>query len=72
MDLVGLAKQNKLNSLEKPGQVYLTFEPFSEENGLLTPTSKMKRNDAKKFFATQIDALYKLPQMREPKKWYGI
>lgn len=36
-------------------------EPFSVENDLLTPTFKLKRPQAKKFFAAQIDTMYADP-----------
>jgi len=31
---------------------------FSTENDLLTPTFKLKRNDAKKYFVKEIKAMY--------------
>lgn len=39
-----LAFSNKFNGLEKVKKVYLHPEPFSEENDLMTPSSKLKRN----------------------------
>jgi long-chain acyl-CoA synthetase len=33
-------------------------EPWTVENGLLTPTLKVKRNDVLKRFAPDIDAVY--------------
>jgi long-chain acyl-CoA synthetase len=38
--------------------VYLTLEPWSVENGLLTPTLKLKRPEVKKRFADEITRLY--------------
>ncbi|HEV7929194.1 MAG TPA: AMP-dependent synthetase/ligase [Nitrosospira sp.] len=38
--------------------VYLTLEPWSVENGLLTPTLKLKRPEVKKRFADEISNLY--------------
>jgi long-chain acyl-CoA synthetase len=38
--------------------VHLHHEPFSVENELLTPTSKLRRADAQRVFRAQIDALY--------------
>ena len=49
-DLKALATKNKLNSLEKPKQLILLTEPFSIENGILTPTMKIKRNIATEKF----------------------
>jgi long-chain acyl-CoA synthetase len=44
------AKENALNSLEKIKDVYLTPEPFTVDNDIITPTFKIKRNIAKKVF----------------------
>ena len=49
-DFTRLANENKLNGLEKPKQITLLEEPFSAENGLFTPTMKLKRNIAKDHF----------------------
>jgi len=43
-DLERLGKEKKLSSLEKPKDIYITIEPFSIENNILTPTFKLKRN----------------------------
>jgi len=53
-----LANHNKFNSLEKPKQFFLTMDPFSVENDMLTPTMKLKRNIAAKKFVDEIKALY--------------
>ena len=55
-----IAKAKKFNSLEKPKEIYLTNEPFSVENDILTPTFKMKRNIGKKVYQTQIDKMYEV------------
>lgn len=54
----------KLAGFEKVKRVYLTVEPFNDSNGLLTPTLKVKRSDATKYYRKQIDAMYaeKMPQ----------
>ena len=39
--------------------VYLTCEPWTIENGLLTPTLKIKRNVLEKHFAREISELYR-------------
>ena len=57
-DLTELGTQKKLNSLEKPKSLFLTLDPFTVENDLLTTTSKLKRNIAKKYFEQQIKAMY--------------
>ena len=48
------AKEYHLTSLEKIKKVHLSFAPFSVENDLITPTFKIKRNIAKKFFDKEI------------------
>jgi long-chain acyl-CoA synthetase len=52
------AKEYALNSLEKVKTIYLTPEPFTVENDIITPTFKIKRNIAKKVFADQISQMY--------------
>ena len=52
------SRLRKLNSLEKPREIYITQEAFSVDNDLLTPTFKLKRNVGKKVFQAQIDAMY--------------
>lgn len=42
----------------------LMLEPFSIDNGTMTPTMKIKRNVAKEFLKAEIDALYALPVMK--------
>ncbi|SOD41690.1 AMP-dependent synthetase/ligase [Nitrosovibrio sp. Nv4] len=42
--------------------VYLTLEPWTVENGLLTPTLKLKRSEMEKRFADKIDELYRKPE----------
>jgi len=57
-DLSSLASKNKLSSLAKPRQALMMLEPFSIESGILTPTMKLKRNEAKKIFEREITELY--------------
>jgi long-chain acyl-CoA synthetase len=38
--------------------VFLTPEPFAVDNGLLTPSFKLKRPQAKQAFQQEIDAMY--------------
>ena len=52
------AKSNDLKGFECVKAVHLDMSPFSVENGLLTPTFKLKRHEAKKYYKTQIDAMY--------------
>ena len=44
--------------MEKPKKIFLTKEPFTVENDMLTPTFKMKRNVAKKVYQAEIDEMY--------------
>jgi len=52
------AKEYALNSLERIKAIYLTPEPFTVDNDIITPTFKIKRNIAKKVFAEQIAKMY--------------
>jgi long-chain acyl-CoA synthetase len=38
--------------------IYLHPDPFSVQNGLLTPTLKMKRPQVRSYFAPQIEDMY--------------
>jgi len=53
-----LAEETKLNSLEKPKQITLHQEAWTVENGILTPTMKVKRNVVKKMWEADINAMY--------------
>ena len=52
------ADDAKLKGFERPKGIKLLAEPFSVENGLLTPTFKLKRPQLKLRFASDIDAMY--------------
>ncbi|PKU68467.1 long chain acyl-CoA synthetase 6, peroxisomal-like [Dendrobium catenatum] len=56
MDEVG--KQAQLRGFEFAKAVTLVLDPFTMENGLLTPTFKIKRPQAKAYFATAIANMY--------------
>lgn len=47
-----------LNSLEIPKRVTIHNEEFTVESGLLTPTFKLKRMDAKAYFLKEIKEMY--------------
>ena len=51
-------KPSNPNPIPSPKQVSLEAELWSVENNLLTPTFKLKRNEAKKKYLSQIDAMY--------------
>ena len=57
-DMMRIAVENKLNSLEKPKEIFLTLDPFTIENDILTPTFKLKRNIARKVYQKEIDDMY--------------
>lgn len=52
-------KSEKLSGLEVPKGIFCTDEEFTVENDLLTPTFKLKRNEAKKKYYAQIKKMYK-------------
>ncbi|GAA51602.1 long-chain acyl-CoA synthetase, partial [Clonorchis sinensis] len=57
-DLNKLGAENGLKGFEQVRDLHLSPEPFSIENGLLTPTMKIARPQIRKHFAAQIQALY--------------
>lgn len=56
MDAVG--REAQLRGFEFAKAVTLVPEPFVQETGLLTPTLKIKRPQAKEYFATAISNMY--------------
>ncbi|PSS10138.1 Long chain acyl-CoA synthetase 6, peroxisomal like [Actinidia chinensis var. chinensis] len=56
MDAVG--REAQLRGFEFAKAVTLVLEPFTLENGLLTPTFKIKRPQAKAYFAKAISDMY--------------
>jgi long-chain acyl-CoA synthetase len=59
-DLHDIAKTEKLKPHEYIAAVHLETEAFSLENGLLTPSMKMKRITIKEKYQTQIDNMYEV------------
>ncbi|XP_042426486.1 long chain acyl-CoA synthetase 6, peroxisomal-like [Zingiber officinale] len=57
-DMDDVGKQAQLRGFEFVKAVTLVVEPFSLENGLLTPTFKIKRPQAKAYFAKAIADMY--------------
>mmetsp|Transcript_7135 Transcript_7135/g.19363 ORF Transcript_7135/g.19363 Transcript_7135/m.19363 type:complete len:150 (-) Transcript_7135:911-1360(-) len=51
-------KDNKLYGFEIPKAIHVSAEPFSVENGLLTPTFKLKRQQARDMFSKEIEKMY--------------
>ena len=56
MDKFG--REKNLMGFELPKKIYLVKEAFSIENQIMTPTMKLRRHFAKKFFEEQINKLY--------------
>jgi long-chain acyl-CoA synthetase len=49
-----------LAGFENVKAVYLETEPFSPENGLMSPTFKFKRHEGKIKYQDKIDAMYSI------------
>jgi long-chain acyl-CoA synthetase len=56
--LGAFGKANDLKGFENVKNIRLESNAFSPENGLLTPTFKLKRNEAKIYYQQQIDEMY--------------
>ncbi|ORZ33858.1 long-chain-fatty-acid-CoA ligase [Catenaria anguillulae PL171] len=57
-ELTVIGKEKKLRGFEFVKAVYLEPEQFTIENNLLTPSFKLKRQDAMNKYRKQLDALY--------------
>jgi long-chain acyl-CoA synthetase len=67
-DMKSIAKSSGLMSYEQVKSIYLFSEPFSLENGLATPTMKVKRNEVRNYFKKQINEMYEeLAQIKKAK-----
>ncbi|CAH8681035.1 unnamed protein product [Schistosoma rodhaini] len=53
-----IAREKGLKGFELARNIYLTPEPFTVDNGLLTPTMKLARMNLRKHFANTIKNLY--------------
>ncbi|KAJ3255906.1 Long chain acyl-CoA synthetase 7 peroxisomal [Boothiomyces macroporosus] len=68
-DLTAIGKKEKLRGFEFLKAIHVDSEAFSAENGLLTPTFKLKRPEAANKYRQYIDAMYKkLDEVRPPAK----
>uniref|UniRef100_A0A914ZN71 Long-chain-fatty-acid--CoA ligase n=1 Tax=Parascaris univalens TaxID=6257 RepID=A0A914ZN71_PARUN len=56
-DMIDVGKQEGLCSFEQVKDIYVCSEPFSIENGLLTPTLKSKRIKLQQRFASQLSQI---------------
>jgi len=57
-DIMSVANSAKLKGFEKIKNIYLEPEPWTTENGILTPTMKVKRNVLQQRYEAVIDQLY--------------
>ena len=57
-DLETLGRKSDFKGFEIIKKIYLSPEPFTVENDLCTPTLKIRRHVAKKYFADKIKELY--------------
>ncbi|CAN0914254.1 Long chain acyl-CoA synthetase 7, peroxisomal [Linum grandiflorum] len=57
-DMDSIGREAQLRGFEFAKAVTLVPEPFTLENGLLTPTFKIKRPQAKEYFAKAISSMY--------------
>ncbi|CAD7081095.1 unnamed protein product [Hermetia illucens] len=58
-DMLAWGKEAGLKSFEQVKDIYLHPDPFSVQNGLLTPTHKSKRPQLKNYFKPQLEDMYK-------------
>ncbi|KAG6854925.1 hypothetical protein C0991_009748 [Blastosporella zonata] len=54
------AKRNGLKGFETIKRIHLSLDPFTVENGTMTPTMKIRRKDAYHKFKAELDQLYAL------------
>ena len=57
-DIKARCKEAGFFGFEIPTRIHLSSTLFSIENDLLTPTFKLKRNEAKRFFLGDIKRMY--------------
>ena len=57
-DMKRLAKSKGLHGFETPKSIYLEAKQFSAENGLTTPTFKLKRQQLRDHYEKEIDDMY--------------
>lgn len=53
-----IGKANGLHGFEIPKSIHLSEQPFTVEDGLLTPTFKLKRQQARDKFEKEIERMY--------------
>ncbi|XP_063537211.1 long-chain-fatty-acid--CoA ligase 5 isoform X1 [Cydia strobilella] len=58
-DMLQWGRNASLKTFEQVKDIYLHPDPFSVQNGLLTPTMKAKRTEIRNYFKPQIEDMYK-------------
>jgi long-chain acyl-CoA synthetase len=61
-----IGKKHKFNSFERVRNVHLDIDPFTIDNGIFTPTLKLKRPQAAKAYREHIDRMYEELAAQEP------
>ncbi len=59
-DMEEIGRKNDLKGFEMVKEIYITSEPFTIENNLLTPTLKIKSNEVRKKYAKEIAEMYRI------------
>uniref|UniRef100_A0A0K0DWX4 Long-chain-fatty-acid--CoA ligase n=1 Tax=Strongyloides stercoralis TaxID=6248 RepID=A0A0K0DWX4_STRER len=67
-ELQAIGKEMKLNSIEQVKAIHIDSNPFTVENGLLTPTLKSKRPQLRAYYNEIIIELYKKTNITLAKK----
>lgn len=57
-DITRIGTEGGLLSYEQVKKIHITSDPFTVDNGILTPTFKLKRFDAKNYYKDIIERLY--------------
>jgi len=57
-NMTKVGKESKLNGFEFVKDIHLDFELWTNENGILTPTLKLKRNDCYERYKKYIELMY--------------
>lgn len=60
-ELDAKAKEFHLTGIERVRKIHVTGEPMTVQNDLVTPLLKLKRFNAKKYYASEIERMYAEP-----------
>ncbi|KAI8869438.1 acetyl-CoA synthetase-like protein [Ramicandelaber brevisporus] len=69
-ELDKIGKEHKLGGFEQVKAIRIESEMMSIENGLFTPTMKIKRHECAKYYARQIKEMYDELRAITPKSYY--